>query len=498
MSINAGPSISTANLMLDLDAANPKSILSSVQVLVVAGGGGGGAYAAGAGGGGGGVIDNTNYNIQSLNTPITVTIGAGGNGGKWSPYTNPQNGGNSVFGGLTAAGGGAAGMGWGQNPGQSGGSGGGGAGYDGISTQLTVAGGSGTSGQGYAGGLGRGISTNRGAGGGGGGGGAVGGDSTTNSGGNGGIGYLSNITGTSTYYAGGGGGGDYGSGNGGVGGQGGGGNISGGNGSNLPAGNGGTNTGGGGGGSRSATSDSWNGGNGGSGTVLVRYPGSQKATGGTVSTVGSDTLHTFTSNSTFITNFLRDVTDNNRNLTLFNSVAYSSSNQGFLTFDGTDDYSTINDVNNNLRFNGSNSIFTIEAFVRINSVKRNPIFDYYSYGLEVADGNGLNFWWKTETNWYSAPATGTLTTGQWCHIAGTMQSGVGAKTYLNGVEIGSDAAAPNISTSYSWIGPYLGYTAHVSGVWTNGSVALCRVYNRALSAAEIAQNFNSARGRYGI
>jgi hypothetical protein len=38
---------------------------------------------------------------------------------------------------------------------------------------------------------------------------------------------------------------------------------------------------------------------GGSGVVIIRYAGAQVGTGGTVTTVGSDTVHTFTSTGTF-------------------------------------------------------------------------------------------------------------------------------------------------------------------------------------------------------
>jgi hypothetical protein len=38
---------------------------------------------------------------------------------------------------------------------------------------------------------------------------------------------------------------------------------------------------------------------GGSGVVIIRYTGAQRGTGGTVSPVGSDTVHTFTSTGTF-------------------------------------------------------------------------------------------------------------------------------------------------------------------------------------------------------
>jgi hypothetical protein len=53
--------------------------------------------------------------------------------------------------------------------------------------------------------------------------------------------------------------------------------------------NGATNTGGGGGAS----------GNGGSGIVIIRYAGAQRGTGGTVTSSGGFTIHTFTSSGTY-------------------------------------------------------------------------------------------------------------------------------------------------------------------------------------------------------
>lgn len=56
------------------------------------------------------------------------------------------------------------------------------------------------------------------------------------------------------------------------------------------------NTGGGGGGGGYPNSD---GQAGGSGVVIIRYPGAQHATGGTVTSSGGYTYHTFTSSGTF-------------------------------------------------------------------------------------------------------------------------------------------------------------------------------------------------------
>ena len=97
----------------------------TVEVLVVAGGGGGGSF-VGGGGGAGGVIYATAYAVSS---PVSVTIGNGGSAGNYPPPAQPVGtaGNDSVFGLLTAKGGGRGGS---ATPvpqnGTTGGSGGGG------------------------------------------------------------------------------------------------------------------------------------------------------------------------------------------------------------------------------------------------------------------------------------------------------------------------------------------------------------------------------------
>ncbi|MFA5772506.1 MAG: DUF2341 domain-containing protein [Thermoplasmata archaeon] len=264
----------------------------NVQTLVVAGGGGGGMD-MGGGGGGGGVIYNSAYAVTAQ--AYTVTVGAGGNGAPAAStggqpsghqYTiSATNGGNSVFGTLTAIGGGRGGSSYyPYTPGAAGASGGSGGGASGYSDGGTRAGGTGIAGQGYRGGNGGGQHYS----GGGGGAGGQGVDSTGQP--NGGPGVLNSILGTAYYWGGGGGGAAYSAatgGNGGIGGGGGGavGTTTGGAGlnpgspggggspnsqTNTPGGNGGANTGGGGGGGSHYNSNN-KGGNGGSGIAIIRY-----------------------------------------------------------------------------------------------------------------------------------------------------------------------------------------------------------------------------------
>lgn len=270
----------------------PEGVVS-VQVLVVGGGGGGGStdvlnYAAG-GGGGGGVIYDANYtNGITPGASITVTVGAGGAGavaGANGDSSRGTNGGDSVFGTITAKGGGGGGGGptavnLNYSQGKDGGSGGG----EGVQTTAgTSTGGSGTAGpprQGYDGGQSYYgaceclfcLCPDRNSGGGGGGAGGLGQTAPNRNAGSGGIGYdASGVFGTgygaSGWFAGGGGGGSAGAGDKGSASHGGG---TGGKGTDV-AQPGSNNTGGGGGGAGQTSSTDRAGGNGGSGVVLVKY-----------------------------------------------------------------------------------------------------------------------------------------------------------------------------------------------------------------------------------
>jgi hypothetical protein len=265
----------------------------NVNLLAVGGGGGGGVAGASGGGGGGGVISTT-QNITTTGS-YPVVVGAGGSG----VGAAATNGADSTVFSFTAVGGGAGVPG----NGASGGSGGGSA--RGSSPANYAA--PGTPGQGYSGGS---AGFNSGqypaAGGGGAGGpGASVASASPGTSGAGGPGLASSISGVSvTYAGGGGGGGDYGCsrnlgpGAGGTGGGGAGGNSVNGNG---VAGTPNTGSGGGGATQLSSCSATGVGGAGGSGVVIISYlTGTLTASGGTITTANGYTIHTFTSNGTFL------------------------------------------------------------------------------------------------------------------------------------------------------------------------------------------------------
>jgi hypothetical protein len=517
MGLSHSPSLVLPGLTLCLDAANTKSILSAVEVLVVAGGGGGGSD-MGGGGGGGGVLYSSAVSITP-GSAITATVGAGGAGAPAGVgQIKGSNGTNSSFGSflISIGGGGGAschdrssspagdgGSGGGASGGAqppSGGSGGGG-GYGGGAA------GTGTPGQGFNGSFGIWAWYP----GGGGGAGAAGGTNPAK----GGDGIQNSILGVSYFWGGGGGGSGYIpiGGNGGNGGGGGGavgttiggaglnsGSPGGGGGTiqwaNTPGGNAGANTGGGGGGGSHYNSNN-KGGDGGSGIVIVRYPGSQRASGGTVTFVAGHTIHTFTTSGTFTPNgapgtgtIWTDFSNNGNSGTLTNGPTYSSANGGSLVFDGSNDYiqTPLSGTFPQISFDfwGFFDDATLSATSRDESAFGDWISNRVHFGTRWSVGMHFN----VNGIWQTTPTT-NLRYG-WNHYVLVYDTVNNLKrVYLNNILSSSHATNGNMVLGDFRIG-----VATNLNQYYRGNISNFKVYNRALSAQEIQQNYNATKSRY--
>jgi hypothetical protein len=505
MSRFEGPQgIVTNGLVLNLDAGDPDSYTRSqppyVEVLVVAGGGAGGGYHAG-GGGAGGVIYNSAYQLTSA-AAITVTIGAGG-GAATNISNTGDPGSNSVFGSLTAIGGGA-GISQGSSPiaRNNGGSGGGAA--DG-SGGVNHPGGSGTPGQGFNGGniFGDGPSqyylygT---AGGGGAGGNGVG--NIITGGGAGGPGSAFSISGTTTYYGGGGGGTYLGPGSlgvlttdygiGGVGGGGRGGYTSTAGGTVVVYSTSGTNnTGGGGGGFLYANNG---GGAGGSGIVIVRYPGLPAATGGTITYLNGYTIHTFTSSGTF-TPYKWNSTSDSSQFNVNNGTQFIPYvNGGTFDLDGTDDYFSTGSLN-------LQQSWTLEIWANMDDDSAFGLFGQgpqaTNQGLHIlytSGGRGMVYGMYANDNDYEnnyRPSTGV-----WYNWVFTYNNSSYDKQFY--ADSSLQTPGSSVENAYAGSGQFnIGATYSSAFAPANGKIAVSRFYNRVLSQAEVTQNYNSARARFG-
>ena len=380
-------------LPFNANASTGTPSVSASYLQVAGGGGGGGSGAYGGAGGAGGLLTGTT--TLNRTQSYLVTVGAGGAAD--TAGNKGASGSTSQLGSLTASVGGGGGGGYtsGNTTGANGGSGGGGGGNNVVAGSHP--GGTATSGQGNNGGAGTDQSPSY-AGGGGGGSSAAGSAATSSAGGNGGAGTASSISGSSVTYAGGGGGGAYFTTSAGSGGAGGGG----GGGLGTTAATAGTaNTGGGGGGGGAGNPAA-----GGSGIVIISYAGAQVFAGGTVTTSGGNTIHTFTTSGYLINNIFADNSPNGNNWTPNNisltiGPSYDSmTDVPTLTSATVANYAVINPLNN-----PSTYVSYLQANLTvINSTSANHADFMASMGIAPNTGK---YYWEVNTQGDSSTRNGT-------------------------------------------------------------------------------------------
>lgn len=193
-----------------------------------------------------------------------------------------------------------------------------------------------------------------------------------------------------------------------------------------------------------------------------------------------------------------DKSGNGYNGTLTNGPTFSSANGGSIVFDGVNDYIT---GLNNTFMNGATS-GSFEAWINTSNVG-SPYYMIYNTIIGKASGpdNGFGFnnngTLLLRLNNVNTSGTTTVPLNAWNYVVGTWDA-TNVKIYLNGTLETNNATAGR-SWEASVYATEIGrvYQGSGGGSFT-GKIANCKVYNRALSASEVQQNFNALRGRFGI
>jgi len=186
-----------------------------------------------------------------------------------------------------------------------------------------------------------------------------------------------------------------------------------------------------------------------------------------------------------------DLSGQGNNGTLVNGVGYNSINGGSLSFDGVDNAIDIGNIN-------PTSGATFNAWIYINGANTNygGIFNRWGPG-----GNSL--WIGTLQNQSSTIQVyfngvlvhniTSLSLNTWMLLTVT-HTGTNATSYINGIQTNTNSASLVSSTGTTSIG----YDINRANYPFKGSIAQVSIYNRALAASEIQQNFNALRGRFGL
>lgn len=183
----------------------------------------------------------------------------------------------------------------------------------------------------------------------------------------------------------------------------------------------------------------------------------------------------------------------NYNGTANTNPNFTSDSGGIITFNGTTDSITINhDAALNPTLNMTLSIwisFTSFATTTFMITKGTTATGGYSLKLDTT-GTQLNLvkWGVVDQR-----VSVSLSTATWYNIVAS-QGTSAVDYYINGTYINSI----NNASAYTTNVDNVRIARSNADTYTAAKISNFQFYNRALSAAEIQQNFNALRGRFGI
>ena len=186
--------------------------------------------------------------------------------------------------------------------------------------------------------------------------------------------------------------------------------------------------------------------------------------------------------------------------TLVNGVGFTSSNYGSFIFDGTNDRINL-PINASLDISES---ITLESFIYPTAYKNigGPgsfiISKPDSYYLELSPEGKIRVAFISLSSEIYYDGNITVSLNSWSHIAVTRDKNNSTiNIYFNGIldrSLGSITGNIKVQQVYAvMMGSFSGGDYQFFG-----RIANAKIYNRALSATEVMQNFNAMRERYNI
>jgi hypothetical protein len=198
-----------------------------------------------------------------------------------------------------------------------------------------------------------------------------------------------------------------------------------------------------------------------------------------------------------------DISRSGNKGTLVNGPTFNSANGGSIVFDGVDDYVTTQ-PNSGINSIYTNNQLTIQAWFNyqdtgsyrnVMGILKNNDFTFLSFGWRVNPIDFVFFDSVISGSRFTQQIIGlTPYINKYINITTTYTNG-SVLSYANGVLAASNVVTgqiDNFTSNSFFIGTQAGYG------YFKGNFALTQIYNRALSATEVLQNYNATKTRFGL
>jgi hypothetical protein len=185
-----------------------------------------------------------------------------------------------------------------------------------------------------------------------------------------------------------------------------------------------------------------------------------------------------------------------------NSPTFTSDGRAsYFTFNGSSQYI----ITTNLIGQSMTGNVTLECWVNTSSDNgvvvseqgtNSPNTSWYDSQIEIVSGNLKVAMWPYSIG--TGLVVGAVTRNTWQQYTMVYSAGT-CRGYING----TTTASYSVTRSFGAAGLYYDImgncpTSLGDGSYLAGNWAVFKAYNRALTAAEVAQNFGALRGRYGV
>ena len=190
---------------------------------------------------------------------------------------------------------------------------------------------------------------------------------------------------------------------------------------------------------------------------------------------------------------IHDLSGNSNDGVLTNGPTFNSSNGGSILFDPNLDQS--------VSIGSGASILTSTAYTKIAWFYCTNFVNYNNNIISGGDTAQHAFWLFNSNKlnaghngvWNTVTSTTTLSLNTWYCGAVTFSTTGGWKLYLNGTQESTSAN----TTTFTGDG-FTQLARYAGGNNFSGRIAIAQAYNRVLTAAEILQNFNAQKARFGL
>ena len=196
-----------------------------------------------------------------------------------------------------------------------------------------------------------------------------------------------------------------------------------------------------------------------------------------------------------------DISGNGNNGTMTNGPVFGTASGGQITFDGINDYISLPDSS---ILQPSN--ITISTWFKLNQFSTNYVYGnanacvfrkgMYGYEISVRQDGKLLVFAYSDVNTQNQYLIDSISLNNWYNVVLTFGNSQ-MKVYINNVLVGTYSTNTN-SIYYGGGGISIGRQGPWDMYYFNGNIGQTMVYNRALSATEITQNFNATKGRFGL